>query len=147
MKPNTTKRQYVYLAGSMENVCKDTMHGWRDIATLKFNNEDIQVLDPTRRAAAHVKDSDATFNKMHRIVQQDLQDISQSRVILADLRDSQPGAKWGTVMELALAHRDRRVVIVLVDEGQFKHPFVYTMATEVHYDLTEAIDACISYYK
>lgn len=147
MKPNTTKRQYIYLAGAIEHISKEDMHGWRDVATLKFNRADIEVLDPTRRAAAHVNDGDATFNKMHRIVQQDLQDISQSRVLLADLRDSQPGKKWGTVMEVALAHRDRRVVVVLVDKGQFKHPFIYTMATEVHYDLNDAINACIDYYK
>ena len=139
------KREFIYLAGSMEHADVD-MHGWRDHATTRFSAAEIEVLDPTRRAKTHIEDHEATFNKMHRIVQMDLQDISQCRVVLADMRDSQPGQKLGTMAEITLAQRDRRVVIVLVDEGQWKHPFVYSFATEVHTNLEDAIEACMCYY-
>lgn len=140
------KRQYVYLAGSMEHVDDATMNDWRDYATEQLASSDIEVLNPTRRMALHNQSEGETYNNLHRIVQQDLQDISQSRVVLADLRDSQAGKKWGTVMEIAIAQRDRRAIIVLVDEGQFKHPFIYTFATEVHTDLDDAIEAVTQYY-
>lgn len=139
-----TKRNAVYLAGSMEDVSPEVMNGWRQEATEMLENAGIEVLDPTRRE--HEDMDKSTFNMMNRIVAQDLQDISYSRVVLVDLRDSTPGRKWGTVMEIALAQRDNRVIIAIVDEGQKKHPFIYTMVTEVHNSVEDAVDATISYW-
>ena len=116
------KRQYVYLAGSMEGCPEHEMKAWRNYVTQQLEWADIKTLDPTRRGILHERFDDS--NIRNRIVQQDLEDISRSKVVFADLRDSTPGKKWGTVSEIALAQRDRRIIIALVDKGQFKHPFI-----------------------
>ena len=139
------KRQHVYLAGSIEGVSEHEMTAWRNYVTQQLDMADINTLDPTRRGILHERFDDS--NIRNRIVQQDLEDISRSKVVFADLRDSTPGKKWGTVMEVSLAQRDRRIIIALVDEYQFKHPFIWSMATEVHTDIDDAIAATISYYE
>lgn len=140
---------YVYTAGPMEQVCDKTMLDWRIYVREFLREVDIECLHPTRRVALHDQEATediSTYNKLKRIVAQDMDDIRNSKVILADLRDSMPGKKWGTVMEIAKAHEWDKIIIVLVDPGQFKHPFIYTYATEVHYDLQEAVEAVIDYY-
>jgi len=141
---------YVYTAGAMEHVSKDAMMDWREYAETMLNDFDIKCLHPTRRVALHLQPREeediSTYNKLKRIEAQDMIDIQKSRVVLADLRDSMPGKKWGTVMEIAKAKDLGKVIIVLVDPGQFKHPFIYTYATEVHYDLQEALEAVVDYY-
>ena len=139
------KRQYVYLAGSMEGVSVHEMTAWRNYVTEQLDMADISVLDPTRRGILHERFDDP--NVRNRTVQQDLEDISRSKVVFADLRDSSAGKKWGTVSEVALAQRDRRIIIVLVDKHQFQHPFIWNFATEIHTDIDEAIAATISYYE
>ena len=136
------KRQYVYLAGPMEDVSQEEMTGWRQYVTETLAVSDIETLDPTRRGILHERFDDP--NVRNRIVQQDLEDISRSKVVFANLQGE--GRGWGTVCEIALAQRDRRIIIVLMDEGHFQHPFIYNFATEVHTDMTEAIEACRSYY-
>jgi hypothetical protein len=49
-------------------------------------------------------------------------------------------------MEVAKAKEWNKVIIALVDPNQFKHPFIYTYATEVHYDLQDAVEAVVDYY-
>jgi len=49
-------------------------------------------------------------------------------------------------MEVALAWERGIPVIAIVDEKQFKHPFIYTMCTEVHHTLEDAIEAVREYY-
>jgi len=142
---------YVYTAGAMEHVSTSDMMDWREYVDQALQEFDIKCLHPTRRIPLHLSenydDADiSTYNKLKRIEAQDMLDIKNSKVILADLRDSMPGKKWGTVMEVAKAKEWGKVIIVLVDPGQFKHPFIYTYATEVHYDLQEAIEAVLDYY-
>jgi len=141
---------YVYTAGAMEHVGKNDMMDWREYVEEVLTEFDIKCLHPTRRLPLHINSEDeehiTTFNKLKRIEAQDMLDIKNSKVILADLRDSMPGKKWGTVMEVAKAKEWNKVIIVLVDPGQFKHPFIYTYATEVHYDLQEAVEAVLDYY-
>lgn len=143
------KDDYVYTAGAMEHVSISDMNNWRDYVEECLDECDIKCLHPTRRTPIHDQEADdgiSTYNKLKRITAQDLLDIKRSRVILADLRDSMPGKKWGTVMEVAQAYHWDKVIIALVDPDQFKHPFIYTYATEVHYDLQDAIDSVIEYY-
>jgi len=144
------KNDYVYTAGAMEHVSNEDMLSWREYVQEYLSDYDIQCLHPTRRAALHLsleeEEDISTYNKLKRIEAQDMLDIKQSRVLLADLRDTSPGKKWGTVMEVAKAKEWNKVVIVLVDPGQFKHPFIYTYATEVHYDLQDAVEAIPDYY-
>ena len=143
------RNDFVYTAGAMEHVSESYMSTWRNYADKFLLDFDIYCLHPTRRAPIHdqeTTDEMSTFNKLKRITAQDMLDIKQSRVILADLRDSMPGKKWGTVMEVAQAYQWDKVIIALVDPDQFKHPFIYTYATEVHYDLQDALDAVIEYY-
>lgn len=134
----------IYTAGGMEFLTKEEMTSWRDY--VEDTLPDVLWLHPTRRIPLHEDQSELeTYNKLHRIVQQDLDDIRSSDLILADIRESQPGRKIGTHMEIALAWEWRKPVIAIVDKKQFKHPFVYTMCTEVHYSLDEAIDAISEY--
>ena len=139
-----SKRNYVYLAGKMEECDASSMLSWRKTATAMFELAGIPVLDPTRRGLLHNRFDDP--NIRNRIVQQDLEDISKSKVLLCNLQDSIPGKGWGTVAEMALAQRDRRVIITLMDEGHFKHPFIYNFSTEIYTNLDDAINAVISYF-
>jgi len=141
---------YVYTAGAMEHVSISDMLDWRKYVEKYLDDFGIKCLHPTRRAPLHLtpdeKEAISTYNKLKRIEAQDMVDIKKSRVVLADLRDSVPGKKWGTVIEVAKAHDWDKIVIVLVDPTQFKHPFIYAYATEVHYDLQEAVEAVVGYY-
>lgn len=141
---------YVYTAGAMEHVSTSDMMDWRTYVDKYLGELGIACLHPTRRVPIHLSLEEdgpmSTYNKLKRIEAQDMLDIKRSKVILADLRDSMPGKKWGTVIEVAKAKDWGKVVIVLVDPGQFKHPFIYTYATEVHYDLQAAVEAVVGYY-
>ena len=137
----------IYTAGGMEFVSEKDMLGWREEVEEQCSAAGIECLHPTRRKPLHdqLEDTLPSYNKLKRITTQDLIDIKSCDLILADLRDSSPGRKWGTCMEVALASEWNIPVIVIVDEDQFKHPFIYTFATEVHYTLQDAIDAVIDY--
>ena len=87
---------YVYTAGPMEHVSKETMEGWRNYVDNYLSDFDIECLHPTRRTPLHEQleeDDLSTYNKLKRIVAQDMLDIENSKVVLADLRDSMPGKK------------------------------------------------------
>lgn len=137
----------VYLAGSMEFVSLDEMKGWRDYVTQKLALREIETLDPTRRVAMHLNGEPHSANTSSRIVKQDYQDISKSSVIFADLRDSTSGRKWGTMCELAHSHTKNKIIIVVLDPGQYTHPFVAHFATEIYYSLDDAIEATYTYYE
>jgi hypothetical protein len=138
-------KQYVYLAGAIEGLTREQMEGWRKHATRKLFFKDIDTLDPTRRVTYHDQaKNDYTAN---RVVKHDLQDIAHSSVILADLRDSTPGRKWGTICEVAHSHTKNKIIICVTDMGQFKHPFVEFYATEIYHDLDEAIEAVATYFE
>jgi len=138
-------KQHVYLAGPMEGLTFEEMTEWRYAATHLLNLADIDTLDPTRRMSYHNQEkNDYTAS---RVVKHDLQDIAFSSVVLADLRDSTPGRKWGTVCEIAHAHTKNKIIIVVTDKNQFKHPFIEFYATEIYNDLTDAIEAVSTYYQ
>ena len=135
-------REYVYLAGPMEDVSVEQMTNWRDHATAHLSEHGIKTLDPCRRGLLH--DQFDNPNVRARIVQQDLQDISMSRVVFANFQGK--GRGLGTMAELSIAQRDRRVIIVLMDHNAFPHPFIHHFATEVHYDMYSALNAITSYW-
>jgi nucleoside 2-deoxyribosyltransferase len=139
-----TNKDAVYLCGSIEGVSDKDMREWRDKATAYLSNRDIKTLDPTRREKFH--STNMNTNNANRILALDLQDISHSRVVLADLRDSQPGKKWGSVMEVAFAETKHKIIIVIMDENQFEHPFIKAYATEIHHNLDDALEAVTEYY-
>lgn len=139
-----TDKEAVYLCGAIEGVSKESMTGWRTEATKYLADRDIRVLDPTRRLEFHKTDMDQ--NHANRVLKMDLQDIAHSRVILADMRDSQPGRKLGSAMEIQFAQTKHKIIILLVDEEQFKHPFLFACATEIHHNLSDALEACAEYY-
>jgi nucleoside 2-deoxyribosyltransferase len=136
--------QHVYLAGPIEGLSYKESTEWRDAATLTLNSLDIDTLDPTRRVSFV---DDQSEHASARIWKSDLQDISHSSVILANLSDALPGKKWGTVAEIAHAHTKNKIIIVLLEENQFKHPFIMQYATEVHYNLNSAIYAVREYFR
>lgn len=134
----------IYLAGSIEGISDTLAKGWRDDATKFFATKDIKVWDPTRRIS--YRDSPQDLNAQRRIVKMDLQDIANSSVVIANLRDTCPGKKWGTLMEVAHAHTKNKIIIVWLDQDQWVHPFVGFYATEIHYNLADAMEAAAEYF-
>ena len=137
-------KEATYLCGAMEGVTSSDMRGWREKATAFLALRGIKTLDPTRRAIYHSTEMDV--NKANRILKMDLQDIAHSRVVLADLRDSMPGKKWGSVMEVAFAQTKHKIIITVLDKEQFEHPFIRSYSTEIHYSLEDALEAVAEYY-
>lgn len=144
-------KDQVYLAGPMEDCTADHMTGWRHWAEAELLLSDIKSLDPTRRISFHdqlsgtLADITKTTNVCKRIFKQDLHDIADSRVVLADVRRAS-GRGTGTSMELMFAHMKNKIIILWADEGDFIHPFYEAMATEKHYSLEEAVEAVKEYY-
>ena len=144
-------KDQVYLAGPMEDCSEDHMTGWRQLTANALKLSDINTLDPTRRVSFHdqlgenLQDLTKTMNTCKRIFKQDLQDIAESKVVLADVRRSS-GRGTGTSMELMFAHTKNKIIILWADEGDFIHPFYEAMATEKHYSLEEAVDSVRLYY-
>ena len=144
-------KDQVYLAGPMEDCSEDHMTGWRTLTANALKLSDINTLDPTRRVSFHdqlgenLQDLTKTMNTCKRIFKQDLQDIAESKVVLADVRRSS-GRGTGTSMELMFAHTKNKIIILWADEGDFIHPFYEAMATEKHYSLEEAVDSVRLYY-
>jgi len=137
------KKNYTYLCGPMEGLTPEQQSAWRNEATRVLNLCDISTLDPCRR----INDpEDNPLNAAKRLFKCDLQDIDSSTVILANLSESLPGKKWGSVAEIAHAHTHNKIIIVILDKGQFNHPFIQCYATEIHYTLEDAIDAVKEYY-
>jgi len=144
-------KDYVYLAGPMEDCSKETMTRWRKTASHHLYLSDIETLDPTRRVSFHdqltenLQDVTKTMNTCKRIFKQDLQDIANSKVVLADVRRNS-GRGTGTSMELMFAHTKNKIIILWANEGDFIHPFYEAMATEKHYTLDDAVEAVKEYY-
>ena len=144
-------RDYTYLAGPMEDVSKDHMISWRAKTTYELGLSGIQTLDPTRRISFHdqlepfLQDDHRGTNVCKRIFKQDLQDIAESKSIIADVRRSS-GRGTGTSCELMFAHTKNKIIILWADEDDFPHPFLEAMATEKHYNLEDAIEAVKTYY-
>jgi|688.fasta_scaffold169006_5 nucleoside 2-deoxyribosyltransferase len=139
-----TVKEATYLAGAMEGVSEEDMKAWRKQATDYLDLRGIITLDPTRRMGFHTTEMDV--NNANRILKMDLQDIAHSRVVLADLRNSVPGKKWGTVMEIAFAQTKHKIIVVVMDKDQFEHPFIRAYATEIHHTLEDALEAVSQYY-
>ena len=144
-------KDHVYLAGPMEDCTADHMTGWRVDAQVQLDFAGISSLDPTRRVSFHdqlgdnLQDVTKTMNICKRIFKQDLHDIADSRVVLADVRRDS-GRGTGTSMELMFAHMKNKIIILWANEGDFVHPFYEAMATEKHYTLEDAVDAVKEYY-
>jgi hypothetical protein len=85
-------------------------------------------------------------NAVNRVVKMDLQDISNSTVLLCDMRYNQPGKRWGSMAEIAHAHTKNKIIIVWTDEDDIKHPFLEFYATEIHHTLKECVEAIVNYY-
>ena len=144
-------KDHVYFAGPMEDCTKDEMCSWRAIAEKHLSNYEIKSLDPTRRISFHnqlgtkLQDEVRGMNVCRRIFKQDLQDIADSKVVLADVRRNS-GRGTGTSMELMFAHTKNKIIILWSDENDFPHPFIEAIATEKHYCLEDALEAVASYY-
>lgn len=146
-----SKVHKVYLAGPMEDCSIEHMTSWRVSAKEYLDMASIEVLDPTRRLSFHdqlegsLQDITKTTNICKRIFKQDLHDIANSRVVLADVRRNS-GRGTGTSMELMFAHTKNKIIILWADPEDFVHPFYEAMATEKHYNLMDALDAVWEYY-
>jgi len=144
-------KEYVYLAGPMEDCSETHMKGWREYMRFELEDSGIKCLDPTRRVSfhdqlgEHIQDITKTTNICKRIFKQDLQDIANSRIVVADVRRGS-GRGTGTSMELMFAHTKNKIIILWADENDFVHPFYEAMATEKHYELSDVLTAVEEYY-
>jgi nucleoside 2-deoxyribosyltransferase len=145
-------KDYVYLAGPMEDCSEKKMKGWRNDAARKLKSLNIDVLNPTRRLSFHdqissnLEDEVRNMNTCKRIFKQDLQDIAESRIVLADVR-RKSGRGTGTSCELMFAHMKNKIIVLVSDKEDYIHPFYESMYTEKHYDFDSAIDSIASYYQ
>jgi nucleoside 2-deoxyribosyltransferase len=135
--------QHVYLAGGIEGISWADATEWRNTTKGILGRYDIDCLDPCRRVA-YV--TDQARHADARIWKADLQDIHYSSVVLANLSDDLKGRKWGTVAEVAHAHTKNKIIIVLLAESQWVHPFISMYATEIHTNLLSACDAVKEYF-
>ncbi len=135
----------VYCCGGMEGYTKEQMTGWRTQAKEFLEARNIKVYDPTRRIETHAGFEQE--NIRNRTVKLDLQDIANSTVLLCDMRASQPGKRWGSMSEIAHAHTKNKIIIIWTDPDDFKHPFLYFYATEIHHTLEDCLEAVEEYFK
>jgi len=134
----------VYLCGAMEGLSQEEASMWRETATTFLATRGIKVKDPTRRKKFH--DEPYSVNLAKKIVKLDLLDIEASTVVLANLKDRGKGKAWGSVCEVALAYKENKPVITVLEKG-FHHPFIETFSTEVHHTLDAALEATLAYYR
>ena len=85
-------------------------------------------------------------NNINRVVKMDLQDISNSTVLLCDMREDQPGKRWGSMAEIAHAHTKNKIIIVWRGKSDDLHPFLEFYATEVHFSLDDCCKAIKDYF-
>ena len=150
-------KNYVYLAGPIEDCSKKQMEEWRHEVADWLELASIKVLDPTRRITFHenilnetatmqeIGQSTHTINTCRRIFKQDLQDVANSSVVLADIRRSS-GRGTGTAFELMFAHMKNKIIICWADKDDLIHPFYESVYTEKHFDLESTIEAVKYYY-
>ena len=138
------QKKYVYLCGGMEGYSEDDMVKWRGKATNILSKAGISTLDPTRRWKEHFDYSNR--NNINRVVKMDLQDISNSTVLLSDMREDQSGKRWGSMAEIAHAHTKNKIIIVLRGKNDTLHPFLEFYATEVHHSLEDCCKAIKDYF-
>jgi len=143
-------KNYVYLAGPMEDCTKELMTGWRSYTQNKLSKLEINSLDPTRRVSFH---DELYLGETHtpvqsvcrRIFKMDMQDIANSTVVLADIRRDS-GRGTGTAMELMFAHIKNKVIILWANEDDNIHPFYESIYTEKYFNVDQCIDAVTNYY-
>ena len=138
------RKNYVYLCGGMEGYKEEEMIKWRAKATNILSKDGISTLDPTRRWEEHNNYSNR--NNINRVVKMDLQDISNSTVLLCDMREDQPGKRWGSMAEIAHAHTKNKIIIVWRGKSDDLHPFLEFYATEVHFSLDDCCKAIKDYF-
>lgn len=148
------KNYGVYLIGPMEELTLGQMKGWRDEATESYELNEIPVYDPTRRVPLRtqleevLQDQAMTRNLYKRIFKQDLQDIGNSSVVLADCRRGEvnPVRRTGSDMEMMFAHCHNKIIIAWCNEEDVLHPFYESVITEKHFTLNEAVEATLEYF-
>ena len=128
----------------MEGYKEEEMMKWRAQATNLLSKDGISTLDPTRRWEEHNNYGDR--NNINRVVKMDLQDISNSTVLLCDMREDQPGKRWGSMAEIAHAHTKNKIIIVWRGKSDDLHPFLEFYATEVHFSLDDCCKAIKDYF-
>ena len=137
----------VYLAGPMSGMTGSGMKRWRTKAARMLEMADIRVLDPTRRIPFHaenLEDCGLNFNLAKRIFKQDLRDIARCEVLLVDGRDHPKAKAQGTAAEIMFSHMKHKTIIIWTN-GDALNPFLTAMATEIHEDLEDAVEAAIAY--
>ena len=143
-------KNYVYLAGPMEDCTKLRMKRWRTQASNCLDSLGINCLDPTRRVSFHDElylgeTQTPVQSTCRRIFKMDMQDIANSTVVLADVRRDS-GRGTGTSMELMFAHMKNKIIILWAGKNDLIHPFYESIYTEKYFSLEECLDAIAYYY-
>ena len=149
MKGNSMKN-YVYLAGPMEDCTQQHMKAWRIQASNALDEAGIPSLDPTRRVTFHenltlAEQGVPIQSTCRRIFKMDMQDIANSSVVLADVRRSS-GRGTGTAMELMFAHMKNKIIILWANEDDLIHPFYESIYTEKYNSIDDCVHACTYYF-
>lgn len=144
-------KEHIYTIGPIEDCTLEHMTGWRREVNDYMEELGIPVFDPTRRMTFHdqmdglTQDTYRNLNICKRIFKQDLQEVSNSRVVIADVRRSS-GRGTGSSCEIMFSHMLNKIIILWADPEDPIHPFLEAMATEKHYNLKDAMQAAASYY-
>ena len=140
-------RPKVYLAGPITGLTFGEANGWREEATFKLAVEDIDALNPLRgkEHLAGVGPLPNDFDGGHEAVEQDLEDIREAEVVLANFANARE-ISAGTMAELGYAYAACVPVISVVPRGNpHDHIFVRHMSHSVRRGLDEAIDDVVYY--
>ena len=144
-------KEHIYTIGPIEDCTVEHMTGWRNEVNDYMQELGIPVFDPTRRMTFHdqmdgfAQDTYRNLNICKRIFKQDLQEVSNSRVVIADIRRSS-GRGTGSSCEIMFAHMRNKIIILWADPEDPIHPFLEAMGTEKHYALKDVLKAAASYY-
>jgi nucleoside 2-deoxyribosyltransferase len=120
----------IYLAGPIDGCTDSEAQDWRDVAKKKLGED--KCLDPMRRDYRGRTDQCYT-----EIVMQDLDDIDQSDIILANCWR----AGWGTPMEIFYnRYVNDRPVLAVVQPDTMVSPWLRYYASTIYYSLDQALD-------
>jgi nucleoside 2-deoxyribosyltransferase len=107
----------VYLCGPINGCTDAEAKDWREMVKTRLSD----TLDPMRRDYRRFEDS-----YYERIVEEDLDDIKESDVLLVNCS----GPSWGTAMEIFFAHQHDIPVVVVHPPGMKISPWLRYHSTK-----------------
>lgn len=124
----------VYLSGPISDMTFKGASDWREVMTSIFQHNGFRVLDPMRGKSFLSNQKSIkreVYEKMKRpdlsdkaLVNRDHADVGDAEIIIVNLLPAKK-VSIGTMFELAWAMHLRKIVVILMQEGNpHDHPFV-----------------------